>query len=310
MTETQFHNSQAIQRAAAHLVAQASQAGLVVTIETLPQLPLAMGNYSIAVNVREARHAPAAPAEPLGMFGHHPDPAIDFVAEVEAIEAERADLAAGLPPTMDLQARTDRAMTFRVGGDAGAVAAKNALFAGIARPQQHRDDKAVDAFAAAMKAKLAQARSKGRSGWDDPAALTMESLALDLRKHVGKGDPVDVANYAMMIHQRGGSTRLPALSQDLLQAIKNAPAGATVIEWGGSPIFISRDAPDSAPSILLSTDNDQRDLQAEVASIKHLAGEIRLQLPAGAEVPQDLESGMQVDLLYTPAVAIETGGAQ
>lgn len=58
MTESQFNASQAIQRAAGHLVAQASHAGLVVTIETVPQAPLAMGNYSIAVNVREARHAP------------------------------------------------------------------------------------------------------------------------------------------------------------------------------------------------------------------------------------------------------------
>jgi hypothetical protein len=57
MTETQF---------------KASQAGLVVTIETLPQLPLAMGNYSIAVNVREARHAPTAPCQPLDMATYPP----------------------------------------------------------------------------------------------------------------------------------------------------------------------------------------------------------------------------------------------
>ncbi len=63
MTETQFHNSQAIQRAAGHLLALASQAGLVVTIETVPQQPLAMGNYSMAVNVREARHAPVQPSK-------------------------------------------------------------------------------------------------------------------------------------------------------------------------------------------------------------------------------------------------------
>jgi hypothetical protein len=31
----------------------------------------------------------------------------------------------------------------------------------------HKDDIAVDRFAAAMKAKLAAARAKGRDGWDD-----------------------------------------------------------------------------------------------------------------------------------------------
>lgn len=34
---------------------------------------------------------------------------------------------------------------------------------------QHPDDAAVDRFAAAIKEKLAQARAKGRGGWDNPA---------------------------------------------------------------------------------------------------------------------------------------------
>lgn len=60
-------------------------------------------------------------------FGHHPDPATDFVLEVEAIEGELTDRAAGLPATMDLAARIERAMKFRVGGDSAAVAAKHDL---------------------------------------------------------------------------------------------------------------------------------------------------------------------------------------
>ncbi|WP_329768834.1 hypothetical protein [Stenotrophomonas maltophilia] len=68
---------------------------------------------------------------------------------------------------------------------------------------QHPDDLAVDAFAAAMKAKMAEARAKGRGGWEDPAQCTAEDLARMLRDHVEKGDPRDVANFCMMLHQRG-----------------------------------------------------------------------------------------------------------
>ena len=68
---------------------------------------------------------------------------------------------------------------------------------------QHPDDLAVDAFAAAMKAKMAEARAKGRGGWEDPAQCTAEDLSRMLRDHVEKGDPRDVANFCMMLNQRG-----------------------------------------------------------------------------------------------------------
>ena len=68
----------------------------------------------------------------------------------------------------------------------------------------HPDDLAVDRFAAAMKAKLAQKREEGRGGWDNPDECTVEFLSELLRDHVVKGDPVDVGNFAMMIHQREG----------------------------------------------------------------------------------------------------------
>jgi hypothetical protein len=60
----------------------------------------------------------------------------------------------------------------------------------------HPDDLAVDQFAAAMKEKLAQARAKGRGGWQrcDPTRLSNM-----LRKHVEKGDPRDVANFCMFL---------------------------------------------------------------------------------------------------------------
>lgn len=68
---------------------------------------------------------------------------------------------------------------------------------------QHPDDLAVDAFAAAMKAKMAAARAKGRGGWEDAAQCTADDLSRMLRDHVEKGDPRDVANFCMMLHQRG-----------------------------------------------------------------------------------------------------------
>ncbi len=67
----------------------------------------------------------------------------------------------------------------------------------------HTDDLAVDRFAAAMKAKLAKKRAEGRGGWDDPESCTTAFLSSLLRDHVAKGDPVDVGNFAMMLHQRG-----------------------------------------------------------------------------------------------------------
>ncbi|WP_180937435.1 hypothetical protein [Herbaspirillum seropedicae] len=65
---------------------------------------------------------------------------------------------------------------------------------------QHPDDVAVDLFATVMKQKLAQARDKGRVGWEqcDPVELSVM-----LRQHVEKGDPRDVANFCMFLWSLG-----------------------------------------------------------------------------------------------------------
>lgn len=89
-------------------------------------------------------------------------------------------------------------------------------------PAQHQDDAAVDRFAIAMKAKMAAAREKGREGWDDPNACSVEFLADLLVGHVGKGNQgnfEDIANLAMMLHQRGADPavlagKLPVVSED------------------------------------------------------------------------------------------------
>lgn len=74
-----------------------------------------------------------------------------------------------------------------------------------AEREQHPDDVAVDQFAEALKAKLAEARTKGRSGWQDKIDCPQQRLSNMLRDHVEKGDPRDVANFCMFLYQRGES---------------------------------------------------------------------------------------------------------
>lgn len=72
---------------------------------------------------------------------------------------------------------------------------------------QHPDNRAVDTFAAAMKAKLANAHAKGRQGWSE-ASVRDDQLAELLVGHLSKSNPgnfEDIANFAMMLHQRGAS---------------------------------------------------------------------------------------------------------
>ena len=71
-------------------------------------------------------------------------------------------------------------------------------------PAAEGDDIAVDRFADAMKAKMAVARAKGRGGWEGPTC-NAEILSRMLRGHVEKGDPRDVANFCMMLWNRGES---------------------------------------------------------------------------------------------------------
>lgn len=66
-----------------------------------------------------------------------------------------------------------------------------------------QDSRAVNRFSKFMLAKMAQAGACGRSGWYDKKRCTREYLSDLLRRAVAKGDPVDIANYAMMLHDRG-----------------------------------------------------------------------------------------------------------
>ncbi|MGO4326686.1 hypothetical protein AB4Z48_17810 [Cupriavidus sp. 2TAF22] len=74
----------------------------------------------------------------------------------------------------------------------------------------HTDDLAVDQLATAMKAKLAACRSKGRAGWDNPLECSVERLAQMMAEAVCKGDPIDVANFAAMLHARAAAHQVVA----------------------------------------------------------------------------------------------------
>lgn len=96
--------------------------------------------------------------------------------------------------------------------DEAVVAIWEAMLAAAPQPAQeamHPDDIAVDRFAAAMKEKLAAARAKGRGGWENDEPGMQQRLSDMLRAHVEKGDPRDVANFCMFLHQRGEAI-LPA----------------------------------------------------------------------------------------------------
>lgn len=84
------------------------------------------------------------------------------------------------------------------------------------------DDAAVDAFAAAMKAKLAKKRADGRGGWQECSSEYLSNL---LHEHVSKGDPVDVANLAMMLHQNGQRIEPVSVpSDDIEESLKQLEA--------------------------------------------------------------------------------------
>ena len=69
---------------------------------------------------------------------------------------------------------------------------------------KHPDDEAVDSFAQVMHAKMAAARAKGKEGWNDPERCSLHDLKLMCLNSFESYEWVDVANYAMMLHLRGG----------------------------------------------------------------------------------------------------------
>jgi len=97
----------------------------------------------------------------------------------------------------------------------------------------HPDDQAVDRFADAMKAKLQHAREhKGRSGWDDPYQCATSYLVELLYEHLPKGNDgtfEDIANFCMMLHQRGANPQELAEGVALLQRPVTVAEAARVL---------------------------------------------------------------------------------
>lgn len=63
-------------------------------------------------------------------------------------------------------------------------------------PEIHADDIAIDRFATAMKARMAVERGLGRTGWQRSQAVFLYDRMLT---NAEEGEPIDTANYAMMI---------------------------------------------------------------------------------------------------------------
>lgn len=83
-----------------------------------------------------------------------------------------------------------------------------------AEPQpEHPDDEVVDRFAAALKAKMAKSRIKGRECWNDPARTSEQMLAVELVQHLFKGNPgniTDLGCLAMMLSERNADPQMVA----------------------------------------------------------------------------------------------------
>lgn len=108
--------------------------------------------------------------------------------------------------------------------------------------QRHPDDLHVDAMADAMKVRLATKRAEGRGGWDDAEQCAVEYLAALLVGSLLRGNAIDVANYAMMLHRR--AARPGVLADALVNHCARAcpPTLEGLADELLTPRTISRDA--------------------------------------------------------------------
>lgn len=94
------------------------------------------------------------------------------------------------------------------------------------RAGKHADDDAVTQFAQAMRDRMADKRDQGRDGW---MTCDVEELQLKLIRSIADGDPIDIGNYAMMLHARGAGTE-HALDQCAGQVMYEARSERAVIQ--------------------------------------------------------------------------------
>jgi ParB/RepB/Spo0J family partition protein len=120
-------------------------------------------------------------------------------------------------------------------------------------PERDRDEAAVDEMAVALKAKLAEARAKGRRGWHDANLCSIEDLARDLLIQVQKGDPIDIAAFATFLWKRGGDI----FTQRNLACVYDAKFSAITTDVCELP---DRTSPDGWPDACLVTPEELYDI--------------------------------------------------
>lgn len=153
------------------------------------------------------------PDLPLGVWRQH---FVEFAEKLAALstEAEPVKTAPAVAVTEQIIQKL-RVTGFR--GNPLRVVLSNGTEADISQKlidsfaspspfEQHDDDVAVDRFAKAMKAKLAEKRADGAGGWDDPEVCHIDYLAHLLKEQIHSRaalDAIDIGNFAMMIFNRG-----------------------------------------------------------------------------------------------------------
>ncbi|MCD4509757.1 hypothetical protein LQT97_00770 [Brucella pseudogrignonensis] len=112
--------------------------------------------------------------------------------------------------------------------------------------EQHTDDIAVDRFANAMKIKLKIKRAQGRGGWEDKKAVTREYLSYLLLQNCLKGSTLNVANLAMMLHQRGEEIIIDEETAIMVSAgISSQPVATALPQDVINLVIAARDAFDA-----------------------------------------------------------------
>ncbi|UVS87023.1 hypothetical protein EFP18_23360 [Burkholderia glumae] len=140
--------------------------------------------------------APAEPTDYAAIEREHfgdPDKRTGIYAPATADERAALTFDEWRSTYADAMSASDAALAWSAARASQAAAPADAR-------EPHADDVAVDEFAIEMKAKMAAARTKGRSGWETCAPADLSRM---LREHVEKGDPRDVANFCMMLHHHG-----------------------------------------------------------------------------------------------------------
>lgn len=100
--------------------------------------------------------------------------------------------------------------------------------------EEHRDERCIEHIANLMREKMKFSREvKGRGGWQDMPAGVLSDM---LREHVEKGDPVDVANFCMMLAAKRAP--ISASEQRRKDAEGQEPAGKVIATFESGQFMV------------------------------------------------------------------------